>query len=101
MKTRKFEVITCPTCGREYLPAEIFYPDKFMGRPEDIVRDIYGRILDYEGDPVELVESYICDHCNTEFIVKARIGFATESTKTENFDNEYSAPLQHDLFTQT
>jgi len=50
MKPRKFEIIECPHCGREYLPAEIFVPHPFFGRPRDIVRDVYGHILDFEGN---------------------------------------------------
>lgn len=93
MKTRKFEIITCPKCGREYLPAELYIPDAFFGRPKDIVRDIYGIILDYEGTSVDLQESYICDKCNTNFVVKAKIGFTTEITKLDNFDEEYISPI--------
>ena len=69
MKTRKFEVIACPKCGREYLPAELYVPNAFFGRPRDIVRDVYGTILDYEGTSVDLQETYICDKCNTNFVV--------------------------------
>lgn len=93
MKTRKFEIIECPKCGREYLPAEIFVPNAFFGRPRDIVRDVYGRILDYEGTSVDLQETYTCDKCNTNFVVRAKIGFTTEVTKLDNFDEEYVTPI--------
>ena len=33
MKVRKFEVIECPACGNQYLPAEIFYPKYFSVLP--------------------------------------------------------------------
>ena len=29
----KLNIIICPNCGAEYLPAEIFLPDSFLGRP--------------------------------------------------------------------
>ena len=93
MKTRKFEVIVCPKCGREYLPAELYVPNEFFGRPKDIVRDVYGTILDYEGTSVDLQETYICDKCNTNFVVRAKIGFMTEVTKLDNFDEEYITPI--------
>lgn len=93
MKIRKFEIIECPKCGREYLPAEIFIPRSFFGHPKDIVRDVYGRILDYEGTSVDAVETYTCDKCNTLFQVRAKIGFITETTKLDNFDEEYSSPI--------
>lgn len=30
---KKLELIICPKCGREYLPAEIYYPNEFLGKP--------------------------------------------------------------------
>lgn len=102
MKTRKFEIIDCPCCGREYLPAEIFIPHAFFGRPKDIVRDVYGRILDYEGTSVDLFETYECDSCKTIFQVKARIGFSCETTKLDKFDEEYTSTLHRNtLFIDT
>ena len=93
MNPRKFELIDCPKCGRQYLPAEIFVPKAFFGTPYDIVRDIYGNILDYEGTSVDLFETYTCDKCNTTFQVRTKMQFTTESTKLANFDEEYSTPL--------
>ena len=93
MKPRKFELIECPKCGREYLPAEIFVPQPFFGRPRDIVRDVYGRILDYEGTSIDQNETYTCDKCNTTFAVKAKMSFIVETTKLDNFDEPYVAPI--------
>lgn len=90
MKTRKFEIIECPKCGREYLPAEIFYPKHFFGRPYDIVRDVYGRILDYDGTSVDTCESYTCDKCMTQFNVRAKMTFIVESTKFESMEDPYT-----------
>ena len=36
---KKFSVITCPFCGKEYLPAEIFIPKVFFGNPQIIYRN--------------------------------------------------------------
>lgn len=93
MKPRKFELIECPHCGREYLPAEIFIPNAFFGRPDDIVRDVCGRILDYEGTSVDNSETYTCDKCKTEFSVYTRLLFLTESTKVGNMDEPYVTPV--------
>lgn len=98
MKPRKFEIVECPRCGREYLAAEIFVGNAFFGKPRDIVRDVYGHILDFEGTPLDGNESYICDTCNSLFQVKTRITFITETTKLDNFDEEYSSPLKNTLF---
>ncbi len=101
MKTRKFEIIECPCCGREYLPAEIFIPQNFFGRPRDIVRDVYGCILEYEGSSIDVGETYTCDKCNTTFQVRVKMNFTTESTKIENFDEEYVTPVfKNNLFLQ-
>ena len=94
MKTKRFEVIACPSCGREYLPAEIFIPKSFFGYPKDIVRDVYCRILDYEGTSVDLQETYTCDKCNTLFQIKAKVSFTVATTKLENPDEPYVTSLQ-------
>lgn len=93
MKPRKFEIIECPKCGRQYLPAELFVPNAFFGKPRDIIRDVYGQILEYEGTSVDLADSYTCDNCNTTFQVRAKMQFIVENTKVDNFDKEYSTPL--------
>jgi len=93
MKPRKFEIIECPHCGREYLPAEIFVPHPFFGRPRDIVRDVYGHILDFEGNSMDVIDTYTCDNCNTEFQVRAKITFVVEPTKLENFDEPYVSKM--------
>ena len=93
MKTRKFEIIQCPKCGREYLPAEIFIPSAFFGKPQDVVRDVYGRILDYEGTSVDTIETYTCDKCSTLFQVRAKMTFVVENTTLGSIDEEYTSPL--------
>ena len=101
MKTRKFEIIQCPKCGREYLPAEIFVPQAFFGTPFDIVRDVYGKILDYDGTSVDTVETYTCDKCNTLFQVRAKMTFLVDNTIVGDMDEEYSSPLlTNTLFTE-
>ena len=93
MKTRKFEIIQCPKCGREYLPAEIFVPHAFFGNPFDIVRDVYGKILDYDGTSIDAAETYTCDKCNTLFQVRAKMTFVVDNTVVGDMDEEYTSPL--------
>ena len=75
MNTKRNELIICPKCHREYLPAEIFIPKAFFGNPNDIIRDVYGEILEFSGTGMDLNESYTCDTCNTTFNVTAKINF--------------------------
>ena len=93
MKVRKFETIACPHCNYEYLPAELYVPSGFFGKPNMIERDENGKILSYEGTSIDLFENYTCDKCNHTFRVAAKIGFSTEEDKLENFDEEYTTPL--------
>lgn len=94
MRPRRFEVIACPRCGREYLPAEIFYPKSVFGKPFPILRDVYGKILDFEGTSLDLEEEYTCDKCNTNFITKIKVQFVAESATVGNIDEEYVSPLE-------
>ena len=98
MKTRKFEIIECPKCGYEYLPAEIFIPDAYFGRPQDILRDDSGKIVSYEGSSIDLFEKYICDKCNTEFRIVSKLQLTTELSFPGSFDEEYVTKLDHTLF---
>ena len=99
MKPRKFETINCPHCNYEYLPAELYVPQAFFGRPYFIERDAEGKITDYAGQSVDLYETYTCDKCNHTFRVSAKIGFSTQEDKLENFDEEYVSVInQNSLF---
>lgn len=98
-KIRKSELIICPYCSREYLPAEIFIPNYIFGKPTDIVRDMDGQILEYSGTPGDLSECYTCDSCNNTFNVMMRMSFNTEVTKIGNIEEEYTCKLKKvDLF---
>ena len=85
------EKIICPKCGREYLPAEIYYPKEFFGRPQDIDR-IDGKIDSFEGTSMNLEETYQCDSCNCTFNTVAKISFKT--TEISKYDmSQYKTPL--------
>lgn len=75
MKPKQVRIIKCPTCGCEYLPAEIFLPNDFLGKPANIVKDSYGKIIGYNGSSMNDTESYKCDHCNTTFEVVSTTNF--------------------------
>ncbi len=67
--------IICPHCGAEYLPAEIFYPNHFLGKPKHITKDAFGKLKFYVGN-MDLNETYICDYCNTRLHVAAKVSFS-------------------------
>lgn len=97
MKPRKFELIECPTCRCEYLPAEIYVPFPFFGSPKFINRDENGKIVTFENTSMDTQEVYTCDKCNTTFKINAKLVFTTEVDKTENFDEEYTSTLQKNV----
>lgn len=97
MKPRKFEIIACPFCGYEYLPAEIYVSRAFFGKPENIERNAEGAIVSYTNSSVDVLETYTCDKCNHNFKITAKMVFVTEEDKLENFDEEYSTKLQKNV----
>ena len=94
---RKFSSFKCPHCGAQYLPVEIFLPGAFLGRPEDVVRDSFGKLLyeDYEvGKEPDMMERYTCDYCDQPFIVEASITYKTMTEVPErDFKNQYVSLL--------
>lgn len=91
---KKDAIITCPYCGREYLPAEIYNPNAFFGRPEDIDRDDFGHLESYDGSCMDLKDSYECDTCGKLFEVTAEVKFRVSASTVEEFDETYTAPIQ-------
>ena len=73
----KKTTIRCPHCNCEYLPAEIYFPDSFLGRPSEIIRDESGNILGYQGNDMNTSEQYCCDKCGQTFNVEASVTFKT------------------------
>ena len=93
IRDRKEVVITCPFCGAEYLPAEVYVPSAFFGKPEDIDKSLSGKIEAYDGTGLELKEKYTCDFCGKDFEVFADIKFKTQNIEQKAFDTVYTAPL--------
>ena len=94
MKDNKSNIIICPNCGAEYLPAEIFLPDSFLGKPETINKNSRGEIIYYSGESMSLEEKYVCDYCNKTFKVNGKIQFNAIINKDVDFDEDYSTPLK-------
>lgn len=91
---KRTEIIVCPHCGREYLPAEIFVPNGFFGRPKNIEKDYTGRIMDYSGDSMDLSESFICDKCEKKFNIATKIQFFTSPADGSEFNEESTVSLK-------
>lgn len=98
MKPRKFELIECPRCKYEYLPAEIFIPKYYFGVPENIQRDENGKILSYEGTSVDVFEMYNCDNCKVDFRVVSKLQLTTELTFPGNFNEDYITKIDPSIF---
>ena len=80
MKPKLLRVIKCPICGYEYLPAEIFLPNEFLGRPMNITRDADGKIVGYDGIKMNDTETYKCDKCDSSFEVVSTTNFVSKPT---------------------
>ena len=91
--SRELIVITCPKCGREYLPAEIYIPKEFFGAPDIIQRDTEGKVVDTSGTDMCLVDTYCCDSCSATFNVKADITFTTELDDENDFSSDYVSKI--------
>lgn len=96
-KEDKKLVITCPNCGTEYLPAEIYYPKSFLGNPSNIEKTTLGKVNDYDGLSMNLCEDYTCDRCGAKFKVEAKVSFRTKMDEIKNFNEDYSEPLHKNV----
>lgn len=79
--------IKCPHCGAEYLASEIYFPDQFLGRPRNIIKDEKGQILGFNDDDMNTYEEFTCDHCGKSFSVEATVTFKT-SALNNLFDDD-------------
>ena len=96
---RRENLIRCPHCGAEYLPAEIFYPKYLLGMPSDIEKSTTGKITSYNGTSMCLAEEYNCDFCNTTFIARASVSFSTRKVEEKSFNSDYKTKLSTAEFT--
>lgn len=77
------KTISCPKCNYEYLLGEIFTPINFLGQPKNIIRDIKGEILGYEGIESDMHETFICENCNTSFDIDVNISLSINTLDNE------------------
>ena len=98
MKPKVLEIIRCPRCKYEYLPAEIYLPTYFLGKPTGIIKN-NNMIESFTGNSMDTTETYTCDNCGSTFKVFAKVTFTTEEKTRLNFDEDYSSPLtKNNLF---
>lgn len=90
--------IICPHCGAEYLPAEIYYPNEFLGKPTDIEKT-NGKIESYLGKSMNPKETFVCDSCFNKFEVTAKISFKTQPIDKYDMSKAYVTPLFEDKLT--
>lgn len=88
--------VVCPYCGREYLPAEIFMPDSFLGEPKNIIKDENGKILSFSNSSMNLKEEYTCDECGNTFQVEAAVKFKTIQKQSLFDDDAYTVSITSD-----
>lgn len=90
----KKTTITCPRCGAEYLPQEIYIPNIFFGKASYIEKDdVTHQITQIYGTDLDTEESYVCDFCNTPFSISAKISFTTKEDIKRNFNEDYETRL--------
>lgn len=87
-------IIKCPKCNAEYLPAEIFIPNSFLGKPNLIDKDNHGKLIYYNGEDMNLKETYCCDYCNKTFNVSAKVQFQSDIDTYTDFDEDYTTQLK-------
>ena len=68
-------------------------PKQFLGQPKEVTKTSDGKIDLYEGIEQNTCERFKCEHCNTTFIVNAKISYETYKDNKSNFDEDYSTPL--------
>jgi len=76
--------ITCPYCGCEYLPQEIYIPEDFLPELDDLTKDDAGHIVAVHEEAMHTCEEYTCDRCNHRFRVIAKVEFS--SAKADEHD---------------
>lgn len=87
-------VVVCPHCGAEYLPSEILMEDGLLGDVSNIVKTSNGRLVGYNGTPLNIEDDYVCDYCSKPFGVRGRL--CLESFPKDEFEEESITPLFKD-----
>lgn len=88
MRPFKDPMVKCPKCGFNYLPAEVYYPDKLLGHPTNIVRSDKGEVISYGGSSMDLTEYFQCEHCGANFKSMGIVKFVPYPQEDLDFDEE-------------
>lgn len=91
-------LITCPHCGCQYTPDEIFVRGELIGKSKAVIKDALGKVLyvDFynEDDEPSYFSEYVCDKCDKPFRVEATLGFKTKELDSElDFSNTTTSLL--------
>ena len=86
-------IITCPCCGQQYMPGEIFMPKAFFGNQKDIMKDSSGKIEFYLGDDMDLDEEFVCENCLSKLKIHANLTYNITLGDKDDFDDEYSTTI--------
>ena len=83
----KFCSISCPYCGYEYLPQEIFIPRAVFGCQDipRIIRDKEGKIRYYVGAEQDFTEKFTCNNCGNTFNVNLNLTYKATKETTDEF----------------
>lgn len=96
-KVPTMQYIMCPHCHAQYHPSEIFMPEDFLGRPDNLVKDALGKILyvDYEdGKEPCFEEKFECEYCGKPFVVEGSCSYRSKEEEEElDFTEEYVSLL--------
>ena len=95
-KKQNWATITCPHCGRQYTPADIFMPGDLIGKPETVIHDALGKIIyvEYEDENEPVSETrYYCDECDKPFIVEAVVTYKVRKEEEALDFSEQSVSL--------
>lgn len=95
---KDIELIKCPYCECEYAAGEIFIPEYVIGKPEDIERDMNGKIVYADGLESDLDEEFICNKCGKKFKVKANISYKSKKVE-DDFNQTYTTEKYSDRIT--
>lgn len=94
---KNWQVIKCPHCGYEHVPAEIFMPGELIGRTKTVIRDALGKIIyvEYydEEEPIATTK-YFCDNCDRPFVVEPVVSYKVSKEVEElDFKEQYISLL--------
>ncbi len=83
---QNWQSVTCPHCGAEYHPSEIFMPGDLIGRPRNVIKDPCGKVMyvewEEDSEPA-LSQRFICDECGRAFVATAKVAYCSEPVPEE------------------